>query len=289
MNRFPWGAFLALLLGLGAGLAYAWVISPLQIVDAVPSALRDDFKDQYRSAIAAAYASAGNLERAKARLALLGDTNSIEALNAQAQRLLANGEFQSADQVALLAEALQGNGIALVPPPPPTPTTRVEDIQTALPQNTLSPIPTSPTQEISTATFEVTPTQTFAVAATPRPTQTPIPTIGVSFKLIAQESLCDSNLPDGLLQVLVLNSNRRQMPGMEIRITWEANEDRFFTGLKPELGNGYADFLMTPNIAHSVQLAQGSDVASGLIAPACQTSSGENYFGGFKLTFQQPK
>lgn len=79
------------------------------------------------------------------------------------------------------------------------------------------------------------------------------------------------------------------MPGMEIQITWEANEDRFFTGLKPELGNGYADFLMTPNIAYAVQLAQGSDVASGLMTPACQTSSGENYFGGFKLTFQQPK
>ena len=114
MSRFPWGVFLALLLGFGAGLAYAWVISPLQVVDAVPSALRDDFKDQYRSAIAAAYAGAGNIERAQARLALLGDTNSIEALNAQAQRLLANGEFQSADQVVLLSAALQGNGIALV-------------------------------------------------------------------------------------------------------------------------------------------------------------------------------
>ncbi|HQV94776.1 MAG TPA: hypothetical protein PLA27_05735 [Anaerolineales bacterium] len=288
MSRFPWGVFLALLLGFGAGLAYAWVISPLQVVDAVPSALRDDFKDQYRSAIAAAYAGAGNIERAQARLALLGDTNSIEALNAQAQRLLANGEFQSADQVVLLSAALQGNGIALVPPPS-TPSMQLADIQPSLPPSTLSPIPTSPTQEIFTSTPEVTPTQTFAVAATPRPTQTPIPTIGVSFKLIAQESLCDSNLPDGLLQVLVLNSNRRQMPGMGIRITWETNEDRFFTGLKPELGNGYADFLMTPNIAYSVQLAQGSDVASGLIAPACQTSSGEHYSGGFKLTFQQPK
>ncbi len=287
MSRFPWEALFALLLGLGAGLAYAWAISPLQIVDAVPSALRDDFKDQYRSAIAAAYVSAGNLERAKARLALLDDADPIEALNAQAQRLLANAEFQSADQVALLSAALQGNGIDLAPLP--TSTAQVANIQPTLPQNTASPIPTSSTQDIVTATLEIAPTQPLLVASTPRPTQTPIPTIGVPFKLIAQESLCDSNLPDGLLQVLVLNSNRRQMPGMEIRITWEANEDRFFTGLKPELGNGYADFLMTPNIAYSVQLSQGSDAASGLIAPACQTSSGENYFGGFKLTFQQPK
>lgn len=288
MSRFPWGALLALLLGLGAGLAYTWVISPLQIVDAVPSALRADFKDQYRSAIAAAYVSTGNLERAEARLALLGDADLIEALNAQAQRLLASGELQSADQIVLLSAALQGNGIALVPPPP-TPTAQAVNIQPSPPQSTSSPVPTSPTQDIFTATIEVIPTQTLLVVSTPRPTQTPVPTTGAPFELIAQESLCDSNLPDGLLQVLVLNSNRRQMPGMEIRITWETNEDRFFTGLKPELGNGYADFLMTPNVTYSVQLAQGSDVAFGLIAPACQTSSGENYFGGFKLTFQQPK
>lgn len=287
MNRFPWSALLALLLGLGAGLAYSWVISPLQIVDAVPGALRDDFKDQYRSAIAAAYLSTANLERAKARLALLNDADPLEALNAQAQRMLANGDFQSADQLALLSAALQGNGISVALPP--TSTIPVEIIQPTQSPNAPSPIPTSPTQDIATATLEVTPTQPLPIASTPRPTQTPIPTIGVPFKLIAQESLCDSNLPDGLLQVLVLNSNRRQMPGMEIRITWEANEDRFFTGLKPELGNGYADFLMTPNIVYAVQLAQGSDVASGLIAPACQTSSGANYFGGFKLTFQQPK
>lgn len=287
MNRFPWSALLALLLGLGAGLAYSWVISPLQIVDAVPGALRDDFKDQYRSAIAAAYLSTANLERAKARLALLNDADPLEALNAQAQRMLANGDFQSADQLALLSAALQGNGISVALPP--TSTIPVEIIQPTQSPNAPSPIPTSPTQDIATATLEVTPTQPLPIASTPRPTQTPIPTIGVPFKLIAQESLCDSNLPDGLLQVLVLNSNRRQLPGMEIQITWEANEDRFFTGLKPELGNGYADFLMTPNIAYAVQLAQGSDVASGLIAPACQTSSGANYFGGFKLTFQQPK
>ena len=161
MSRFPWGALLALLLGLGAGLAYAWTISPLQIIDAIPSALRDDFKDQYRSAIAAAYVSTGNLERAKARLALLDDIDPIEALNAQAQRLLANAEFQSADQVVLLSAALQGNGIALVPPP--TPTAQTENTQPTQPQNTPSLIPTSSTQDIVTATLEIAPTQPLLV------------------------------------------------------------------------------------------------------------------------------
>jgi len=75
MKRFPFDILITLLLGLGLGLAYAWAISPLRVVDADPIALRTDFKDAYRSAIAASYAATGNLPRAEARLALLGDAN----------------------------------------------------------------------------------------------------------------------------------------------------------------------------------------------------------------------
>jgi hypothetical protein len=123
---------------------------------------------------------------------------------------------------------------------------------------------------------------------TPRPTQTTVPTPGAPFELTGQESICDSNLPDGLLQVMVLNPSRRQLAGVEVVITWDGGEEQFFTGLKPELGNGYADYIMTPNTTYTVQLARGSDVALGITAPTCQTASGENFFGGIKLTFQQP-
>ena len=53
MRRIPWGILLALLAGFGLGLAYSWLYSPLQVTDAFPVALRTDFKDSYRSAIAA--------------------------------------------------------------------------------------------------------------------------------------------------------------------------------------------------------------------------------------------
>ena len=75
---------------------------------------------------------------------------------------------------------------------------------------------------------------------------------------------------------------------MEIDITWENGEEKFFTGLKPEIDIGYADFIMTPDVAYSVQLASGSDIAAGLIAPTCQNPAGESYTGGIKLTFQRP-
>ncbi len=113
MKRLPWDILLALLAGLGLGLVYAWTISPLRIFDSEPAALRADFKDQFRSAIAASYAANGNLPRAQARLALLKDTDPIEALNAQAQRTLANGgSFAQADQLAALAFVIE-NGTSL--------------------------------------------------------------------------------------------------------------------------------------------------------------------------------
>jgi hypothetical protein len=285
MRRIPWNILLALLAGFGAGLVYAWMISPLRVTNADPVALRGDFKDTYRAAIAASYAATGNLPRAQARLALLKDSNPIEALNAQAQRMMASGDsFQQADQVAALALALDGN-IENIPTSIPA-TEVVNNVEVNPTVTNPPPPPDAPI--VLTETQAPAETQSVPVVSTPRPTRTAIPTLGAPFKLSGQEDICDSNLPDGLLQIIVLNSNRRQMPGIKIVITWDGGEEGFFTGLKPELGDGYADYLMTPNITYTIQLASGSDVATGISAPTCQTSDGANFLGGIKLTFQRP-
>jgi hypothetical protein len=140
----------------------------------------------------------------------------------------------------------------------------------------------------STETPQTIETQTVVVETTPRPTNTATASPGEPFALTGQETICDPNLPNGLLQVVVLNPNRRQIAGVEIDITWEGGKEQFFTGLKPELGNGYADYTMTPDITYSIQLARGSDVALGITAPTCQSSDAQTFLGGIKLTFQQP-
>ena len=287
MRRLPWDILLALLVGFGMGLVYAWVIAPRHVGNAEPSTLRADFKDQYRSVIAAAYAATGNLPRAQARLALLGDSNSVDALNAQAQRMLASGQqFEKADQVVALALALdENNSHTLVPT---SATEIVNNIDTELTFVATSSPSLSEVPIVLTETPLTIEAPQTAVVSTPRPTRTPTAVLDEPFAVSGQESICDANLPDGLLQVLVLNANRRQLAGMEIVIIWDGGKESFFTGLKPELGNGYADFIMTPNITYTVQLARGSDVALGITAPTCQTPSGENFFGSIKLTFQQP-
>jgi hypothetical protein len=292
MKRAAWSVILALLLGAAIGLGYAWVLAPHPITNAQPSALRADFKDQYRSLIAAAYDATRNLPRAQARLSVVGDANPIDALNAQAQRMLANTQtFERADRVAALASALEAE-ISGAPVPAPTSEIPIEVgntfTPTSLPSLTDLPSFSSETPEFIETQATSLETQPTLVESTPRPTHTSTPAPGKPFALTEQETLCDSNLPDGLLQVIVLNRSRRQLAGAEIVITWDGGKEGFFTGLKPELGSGYADYLMAPDTTYTVQLARGSDVAQGITAPTCQSPDGATFLGGIKLTFQQP-
>jgi hypothetical protein len=292
MRRIPWSVLFALLLGLGLGLAYTWVLYPHPNKDAQPSALRADFKDQYRSLIAASYAATGDLPRAQARLSVVGDVDAVEELNAQAQRMRASAQtFERADQVAAFASALgaEASGGTL-----PTPTFEIAinagNTFTPASPSALTDLPVllSETLEFIETQTIVIETQPAALDSTPRPTSTPTPAPGKPFTLTGQENLCDPNLADGLLQVLVLNRSRRQLAGVEIVITWNGGKEGFFTGLKPELGNGYADYLMTPDTTYTVQLARGSDVALGITSPTCQSPEGTTFLGSVKLTFQQP-
>jgi hypothetical protein len=281
-RRLVWEWLIALILGFGLGLAYAWVISPLEYVDAEPMILRDDFKDHFRAAIAAAYASSGDLERARARLDLLGDPDTAQALTAQAQRMLAAGDsFETVQQVAMLASALQGE---VVPNPP-----------TEIPTNNLEPTgqavdPLTSTPEAFQPTIEVEPTGTPipVLTPTPRPTRTPTPTLGAPYQLVGQDTVCEPELAEGLLQIVVTNATRKHIPGAEIIITWSGGEEHIFTGLKPELGHGYADYLMTPEVTYSIRMADGGTPASGVSAPTCTATDDNTYLGGIRITFQQP-
>jgi hypothetical protein len=63
---------IAIVLGIGLGLAYGWVLSPVQYVDTAPDSLRADFKTDYVLMVAEAFNADENLALAVRRLALLG-------------------------------------------------------------------------------------------------------------------------------------------------------------------------------------------------------------------------
>jgi hypothetical protein len=289
MKRFPWESLLALVAGIAVGLTYAWVIAPVQYIDTSPNTLRSDFKDYFRTVIAASYTATHNLDRARARLALLGDSDPVEALTAQAQRMLASGaSYQVVQDVADLASDLRA-GVAAAPAGSPT----------SAPVPTSSPVsaPTSTETAFATASevgttestaTEPAPTTPPLNTPTPRPTATAIPTASAPFELVSHDEICNPNLTSGLMQVSVLDSHHHQMPGVEIDISWPGGDESFFTGLKPEIAAGYADYLMQPGVAYSLRVAHAGSLVADLAAPSCPDSSGGTFLGGLKLVFQQP-
>lgn len=87
--------------------------------------------------------------------------------------------------------------------------------------------------------------------------------------------------------VEVRNKKRQPIEGQEIIISWSGGEESFFTGLKPEVSNGYADYQMQTGVKYSVRLASGGDIANGLTPPIC-SKEGNDFEGAVQIIFQQP-
>lgn len=278
-----------LVLGLGLGLLYAWVVRPVTYVETAPVALRADFKDQFRVMIAAAYAANGNLPRARARLSLLGDAAPATTLIDQSRRAAGpGGSAESALALANLAAALSPGGSPTITIPPPTdtatPTKTAQATKTARPGATAA----RPTRTPLPPTASATPSRTPRPTLTSRPSPTATVTPGRPFAILSNEAVCDETLQRGLLQVIVKDAGGRQVPGAEIVISWPGGQESFFTGLKPELGDGYADYLMQEGVTYALRLAADSEAASGLSIPPCEAADGAPYDGGIEIIFQQP-
>ncbi len=288
-ERIPWHLLVGLILGIGLGLVISWLILPQAYTVTSPAILRADFKDAYRAQIAAAYAATGDLPRAAERLATLGDEDAVRALTIQAQHELAAGNIAQSESLAGLAAALQaGEGNAQISATTaPTQTARVTSTVTLIVagagnENTPEPEAENPDIPIST------PTDVPYNTVTPAPTSTPIPTINAPYILMTQDEVCNEKLSEGLLMVFVSDALQKPLAGVEIIVEWSGNEEHFFTGLKPELGTGYADFTMQPNQSYAVRLATGSTAVADLSAPPCQDEAGNHYWGSVRLRFQKP-
>ena len=289
MKRDWWMWLIALLAGFGFGLLYAWIIAPVRYINTIPNTLRTDFKDQFRVVVAASYSATHNLDRAKARLALLGDADPVQALTAQAQRMLASGaSFDSVQEVAALASDLKlgVTSILSTATAHPTASTTGTAIETAAAPTSVIDTPTGLTE--APTVIESTSTPQVFDTPTPRPTHTLVPTPGAPYQLISQDSVCNPDLTDGLMQITVLDSRHHQMPGVEIIVTWSGGEEHIFTGLKPEIANGYVDYVMQAGVSYTLRIADSGSPVPNLTAPTCPISNGQNYLGGLHLTFQQP-
>lgn len=301
-RRGHWYLLTGILLGSILGLLVSWWVAPVQYMAASPASLRADFKDEYRYMIAASYAATGNLGRARARLALLEDKDTIKSLADQSQRMLANNTAPNVIRnVSALSAALQAAAPpteTAIPVSPEPSSTIVEEITsttvftqlpvTATATATVQINPETPTLE-TVATSELTSTllPTTVFTAIPRSTHIPTFTPGPPFSLVKSATFCEPSQP-GLLQISLKDSNDQPAAGIELVITWAGGEEHFFSGLKPELGNGYADFVMSADVEYALSLSNGNTRVTGLKSSACSAKDGSSTYGGIHLDFKQP-
>ncbi|MFZ1042637.1 MAG: hypothetical protein WCA79_12900 [Anaerolineales bacterium] len=118
---------IAIAIGIGLGLLYGWVISPVQFVDTTPASMRADYRADYVLMIAEAYHSDQNTDLAIRRLAVFGSDSPAEI----ASQALQTGQIigYSAEDISTLQEltrALQ----AYQPAPTPIEGTQTDSAPT---------------------------------------------------------------------------------------------------------------------------------------------------------------
>jgi len=275
-RRGPWYLLTGLAIGVVLGLFYAWVINPVEFVDTTPETLLPEFKDQYRSLVALAFQASGDLGRAHQRLALLQDSAPVAELGGQVLRLRSDSpDSPEAAALEILAQALQQPAAAAA--------------QTEAATTATAPALLDPTATLSSAEVIRTPTP---LPPTPKPTFTQRPTLtsqanlGAPFELQDRQLVCDEDKSPGLLQVEVLDAGGKPLSGVRITVTWDGGEESFFTGLKPGISAGYADFQMENGQTYAVQAGSGGKPAEDVRAESCSGSSAGSP-GGVKLVFSQ--
>ncbi len=257
--------------GLGIGLYYAWVIDPIIYVDASPARLSERYQAEYIFLVSQSFAADGHWPRAQQRLAALEDPNLTQTVNDLLETYIR--DLQSPDalrHMAALAQQLgaQGGAVAIFAPTPdvlPTPTLAAQVVASPLPPPTLVP------------TDVPLPTPTAS------PTVSPTPTVEQAYRLLNQERACGAEDALPHIEVVTQDEFLEELPGVEVMVRWATGEDRFFTGFKPDVGVGYGDFTMVPDVSYTVVLVEGSPEVSGLRIGPCD----DGREGGWRLVFQR--
>jgi hypothetical protein len=288
--RTPWYLLTGMLLGLAVGAAFSIWWWPVPYDFALPSDLNSTAKDQYRLVIARAYRASSDGGRAYPRLSLLKDADAAALLASQAQMAVGLHNDIDSEALAMLASGLD-------PANRVTPES-LGDLSTT-PEPTLAPETTNtpfgivqqlPTQEMTPEPGTVYPTiapLNIPSAEIPRATPTMFPTLSAPFILKDRATDCGQNLRPGLLQIWIENATGLAIPGVRIQINWKDGEESFYTGLKPEINNGYADYEMTKGAIYSLRVGENGETITELSAVDCTSEGHPERSGGVVLRFTE--
>jgi hypothetical protein len=277
-------SIIALTIGIGLGLTYTWMIDPVIEQNTRPDQLNPQAKHDYVVAVALDYAETGNLERAYRLLIQIEPEQDPFQLAADTLcELTRTGQVQSSTDIIAMRQLIalfqpQGNvevnceiGVYATAPPPLaiTPTPSFTPSPTIRPVDSKTPTPGGVTP--TAVTFNASPTPSFSRR---------------DFQVVAITPVCARN-QSGQLQVFVRDRNGIPIPGVEVAVSWTdergLREESFFTGLKPEVNDGYADFIMTPGETYQVQLVGRSGLSDPREAYVC---AAEDIIISWEVIFQ---
>ena len=275
LPRFPWIALSAgFLLGLIGGLIYAWFLNPVKWVDVAPNRLNAQDQQTYILLVSEAYLQDFNLARAQARLQSLGvhDIAGLVATQADSAFLRGDDNHQ-VYALTVLAEALGAQPLAAA-------VFSGTASPTSMPPPVMITLPPPPS---STPTDTPAPTPTPFVA-TPTPT---VPAVA-DLALLSLQAVCEEGRAAGRIEVYVYDEIGEGIPAVRVTVSWGASQEVFFTGLKPDVDLGYADFQMEADQVYSVALDQLAEPVTGLSASACTTPDGQSSMLTYQLVFAPP-
>jgi len=109
-----WVRFLiVIIVGIGLGLLYGWLIDPVDFVDTTPNTLRADYRADYVLMVAEIYGAERDAETAVVRLTYLGDPSPVTSV--QNAMIFAVDAGYGSDDLRLLRDLAD----ALAPLSPP--------------------------------------------------------------------------------------------------------------------------------------------------------------------------
>ncbi|MEA3351768.1 MAG: hypothetical protein U9Q82_14220 [Chloroflexota bacterium] len=98
--------FIAILIGIGIGLLYAWVLNPVEYVDTTPNSLRGDYQSDYVLMVAEVYQVEQDPTLAVQQLAFLGNKTPLKMVQGAID--FGNQEGYPKADLAVLKKLLQG-------------------------------------------------------------------------------------------------------------------------------------------------------------------------------------
>ena len=91
------------------------------------------------------------------------------------------------------------------------------------------------------------------------------------------------------IAVVIQDEDGAGVPGVEVWLTWPGGADRAVTGLKPQIGPGYADFDVKEGIGYAIGVGElGLPLVSDLELGSCVGDEGERFIGSWRLVISPP-